>query len=71
MTPAERGSPMEVARTPRCPKCTMTFRIESRKGLGMTCPDCGLVFRERNTGAGGNAILSVDTLTARKVWGLA
>ena len=61
MTPAEKGTPMnDVARTPRCPKCTMTFRIEPRKGLGMTCPDCGLVFRERNTGAGGNAILSVD-----------
>ena len=61
----------DVARTPRCPKCTMSFRIEQSDTQGLVCPDCDLVFRERNTGAGGNAILSVDTLTARKVWGLA
>jgi len=61
-----------VLRTPKCPKCTMTFRIEqqNQKKHGLICPDCGLVFKERNTGAGGNAILSVGSLEdAERAWG--
>jgi uncharacterized C2H2 Zn-finger protein len=59
----------EIQRTEPCPKCTMTFRIEQSVKQGLICPDCALVFKERNTGAGGNAILSVDSLgPVLKAW---
>ena len=62
----------DVVRTPRCPKCTMTFRIECPKGQKRwrsSCVVCGVKYYEVEGSRDNPIVVCVDALEpVMKAW---